>query len=130
MTRQEILDTLIYLEYFPEKKETVFSYLEDYIHKMDVEMIDKLLEAGASPQAKDELSDYLHHLLSEYQTSKTLHGEKILIITEALLRAGANPNGVWCNNWRAYDYAVENGINEMKELLEKYGAETKVRNYV
>ncbi|GGZ96602.1 hypothetical protein GCM10008090_01050 [Arenicella chitinivorans] len=130
MTRQELLDTLIDLEFFAEKKEEVFSYLEVYLHLKDVEMIKSLLKAGASPQAKDELSDYLHYLLSEYRSSKTLHGQNILIITEALLRAGANPNGIWCNNWRAYDYAVEYEITEMKELLEKYGANTKIREFI
>lgn len=122
MNRQDILDFLDEIEFFPEKREEVFSYLQDFICSLDLEVVGKLLEAGASPQAKDNLSDYLYYLLNEYQNTHTLHGDRILLLMEMLLKAGANPDGIWCNNWRAYDYAVAYEISEIIELLKKYGA--------
>jgi len=49
---------------------------------------------------------------------------------EMLLKAGANPNRVWCNNWRAYDYAVEENIIPIASLLEKYNVDKKPREYI
>ncbi len=130
MNRQDILNILDEMEFFPEKREEVFSYLPDFIHSLDLEVIGKLLEAGASPHAKDNLADYLYYLLSEYQSTYLLHGKAILAIMELLLKAGANPNGVWSNNWRAYDYAVAYKIPEIVELLNRYGASQSLREKI
>ncbi|UZE97193.1 hypothetical protein [Alkalimarinus alittae] len=127
MERQELLDTIEEIEFFPERKDELFSYLENYLHKKDFEVIEKLLRAGAQPNSKDALSDYFLYLLHEYQVEKAINGSLILTIIDLLLKHGGNPNRVAMNNWRAYDYAVAYEVSEVANLLLRYGAKPEIR---
>lgn len=86
--------------------------------------------AGADPNPKDNLDDYLFYLYDEYMQTKSTSGDIVLEVMNELLTAGADPNRVWCNNYRAYDYATENNVIPVKELLESYGVDTKLREYI
>ncbi len=130
MDRQQLLTYLDELEFFPEKREVIFSHLEGYIRVKDTEMIEKLLAAGACPEAKDRSSNYLYDLLHEFKVERTTKGDEILKIMENLLQHGADPNSLWCNNWRAYDYAATGGVHEVAELLLKYGANPSIREKI
>ncbi|MFC6635019.1 hypothetical protein [Microbulbifer taiwanensis] len=125
--REEILTKLEEIEFWPELNGQLESYLDNAISLKDIEFAEALLKAGANPNPKDNLDDHLHHLLHEYKVEKTVNGNLILSIIEMLLKFGANPNRVWCNNLRAYDYAVSENVTSVVELLEKYGADRKLR---
>ena len=130
MDRQQLLTYIDEIEFFPEKRKEIFSRLEGYIRVKDAEMIEKLLAAGACPKAKDRSSNYLYGLLHEFEVERSTNGDKILNIMENLLQHGADPNSLWCNNWRAYDYAAAAGIQEVVELLLKYGATPSIREKI
>lgn len=104
-------------------------YLQNYLYSKDLQLITVLLQSGANPNPVSDLDCWLHYFLHEYISSKTLHGEIILAIVEILLKHGANPNRVWANNQRAYDYAIEYEVEPFALLLEKYGANTQLREY-
>ncbi|WP_020405016.1 ankyrin repeat domain-containing protein [Hahella ganghwensis] len=128
--REEILEKLEEIEFWPDLKKQLENYLACAIGQKDIESIKALLKAGANPNPIDDLDDHLHHLLHEYQVEKTTKGELILSIVEALLKYGANPNRVWSNNLRAYDYAVSWNVGAIVELLENYGADKELRKPV
>jgi ankyrin repeat protein len=118
------------LELWPELIPQLDWFLKDFLYNKDTEMISILLKAGANPNPPDNLDCWLHHFLHEYIVNRTLHGKSILNIVELLLIHGANPNRVWSNNLRAYDYAIGWGIKPIAELLEKYGADRQLRECI
>jgi len=128
--KEEILEKLDEIEFWPELKEQLEPYLDNAIGLKDIEFIEALLKAGANPNPRDNLNCHLHHLLHEYQVEKTTRGDLVLSIIELLLKFGANPNRVWCNNLRAYDYAVSWNVGPVIELLEQYGANKELRESV
>ena len=130
LTREELIEGLHEIEFYPEIQPHLDTYLQHFIYAKDLEMVKLLLKAGAAPNPKNDLDCYLHHLLHEYKVTKTTSGELILELMQALLEAGANPNRVWCNNFRAYDYAVTEEIEPVAKLLEQYGAEQSIREYI
>jgi ankyrin repeat protein len=130
LTREEVLVKLDEIEFWPELKLQFQHYLDSSINQKDVVFLEALLKAGADPNPADNLNCYLHHLLHEYQVEKTTNGALVLSIMESLLKHGANPNRVWSNNLRAYDYAVSWGISPVAEMLEKYGADKNLREAI
>lgn len=130
LTREELLEAVEDLELYPEVYTHLDSYLNQYVHAKDLVMIRLLLKAGANPNPKHHLDCYLHHLLHEYEATKTTSGELVLEIMAALLEGGANPNRPWCNNWRAYDYAASQDVKPVAQLLLQYGAIPEIREYV
>ena len=130
LTREELIEKLEEIECWPEHRHYLGCYLHQYIHSKDIEIVELLLKAGADPNPQDDLDCYLHHLFHEYKVTKTTAGDQLLKLMQVLLEAGANPNRVWCNNYRAYDYAAAEGVEPIIELLEKYGANRKTRRYI
>ena len=130
LTRDELIEKLAELEYFPELKPKLDQWLPHYIYAQDLEVVELLLASGANPNPSDDLDCYLHYLLHEYSVSRSTSGPKVLEIMEALLCAGANPNRVWSGNWRAYDYAISHNVEHIARLLEKYGATKVKREYM
>ena len=130
LPRQKLIEKLDEIEFYPEFKTNLDEYLPNFIHNCDIELIQMLLDAGASPNAKDHLDDFLFHLLHEYEVTKTTKGELILSIMKVLLKSGADPNIVVMGNYRAYDYAVCYNLYEVKELLENYGVDKQLREYI
>jgi len=130
LSREELIDRVAEIELWPELKPDLNGYLSHYVQSKDPKLVELLLNAGADPDSKEELDCYLHHLFHEYKATKSTSGDAVLQIMEMLLKAGANPNRVWCNNWRAYDYAVEENIIPIASLLEKYNVDKKPREYI
>lgn len=130
ITREELKEKIEELEFWPELSTQLDWYLKDFLYNKDVEMISILLQAGANPNPKRGLDCWLHHFLHEYITNRTANGELILNIVELLLMHGANPNRVWSNNLRAYDYAIHWDIKPFSVLLEGYGASTELRECI
>ncbi len=130
LSRQQLKEQLVEIDYWPELKSDLDFYLNEYIFSKDVEMINLLLETGANPNPNEDLDDHLFYLYDEYQQVRSTSGDIVLTIMESLLKAGANPNRVWCNNCRAYDYAVNAGIQPVRELLERYGVDQNLRESI
>ena len=130
LSREELLDKISELEFYPELTTDLGIYLQNYLFGKDLQVVKALLVAGANPNPESNLDCWLHHFLHEYRSNKTLHGELILAIVETLLEHGANPNRVWCNNLRAYDYALSYEVLPFTSLLEKYGANTELRESI
>ena len=130
LTRETLIEKIQEIEFWPELLDDLNFYLRSYLDRKDLEVIRLLLSIGANPNPDDDLDCYLTHLLYEYRSNKTLHGDLILSIMELLLVAGADANRVWCNNYRAYDYAVYWNLQPIAKLLEKYGANKKLRDYI
>ena len=130
MSRDELIERIEEIAIWPEIRSGLDNYINQYVHVKDKEMVKHLLEAGADPNPKEDLDCYLHHLFHEYKASKTTAGDRILELLKVLLEAGADPNRVWCNNWRAYDYAATEGVEPVSRLLEKYGADRAIREYI
>ena len=130
LSKQDLIEKLEEIEFFPELKNELDKYLSNFIQIKDLEIIKKLLTAGANPNSKEDLDDYLLYLLHEFEVEKNTNGEIILSIIEYLLKNGANPNRVAMNNLRAYDYAVGRSTKEVAELLEKFGADKKLREAI
>ena len=86
MNREDILEKFEEIEFFSELKSEIFSYLPDYIYSEDLYMVRKLVKAGASPNSKDNTDDYLHHLLSVYQVTRSSKGDIILELMIMLSR--------------------------------------------
>ena len=127
LSREELLQQLEELEFRPELAVDLNIYLKNYLYGKDLQLITTLLRSGANSNPESNLDCWLHHFLHEYMSNKTLHGDLILTIVESLLQHGANPNRVWSNNLRAYDYAIAYGVKPFYSLLEKYGANTELR---
>jgi hypothetical protein len=130
LTREQLKEAAEELDFHPEIRVHLDSYLNLYVLGKDLEMVKLLLNAGANPNPSDDLDCYLHHLLHEYQATKTTSGEIVLALMRALLEGGANPNRPWCNNWRAYDYAATQNVEPVAKLLLQHGADPKIREYV
>jgi len=130
LSREALLEQLKELDFRPELAADLNLYLKNYLFNKDLQLIKALLESGADPNPKSDLDCWLHHFLHEYLSNRILNGELILCIVELLLKHGANPNRVWCNNQRAYDYAIEYKITPFSILLEQYGASTELREYI
>lgn len=130
LSREELLEQIGELEFRLDLVADLGIYLQNYLYSKDLQLITVLLQSGANPNPDSDLDCWLHYFLHEYISNKTLHGELILAIVEALLKHGANPNRVWANNQRAYDYAIEYKIEPFALLLEKYGANTELREYI
>jgi ankyrin repeat protein len=130
LSKQDLIEKLEEIEFFPELKSELDKYLSNFIQTKDLEIIEKLLTAGANPNSKEDLDDYLLYLLHEFEVEKNTNGEIILSIIEYLLKNGANPNRVAMNNLRAYDYAVGRSTKEVAALLEKFGADKKLREAI
>ena len=122
LNRTELLEKIEEIKFWPELVPFLKYYLEHYIEVLDEYMVQKLLENGADPNPDNELHCHLGCLLHEYRVVYTTGSKSILKIMELLLMYGADPNRIWMNNLRAYDYAVRNNENEITDLLEKYGA--------
>ena len=130
LDRTQLLVRIEEIEFFPEFKKELDWYLPQYILVKDLIMVEALLKAGASPNSKENLDDYLLHLLHEYEVEKTLSGKTILALFEILLEYGANPNRVVMNNQRAYDYTLSRRLNVLKDLLLAYGATIEKREWI
>ncbi len=130
LNRDQLKERIEELVLSPELISELNIYLNEYIRKIDLEIVNLLLQAGADPNPKQDLDDYLFYLYDEYRITKSTTGEIVLELMNELLKAGANPNRVWCNNYRAYDYAVENNVTAVKELLENHGVDKKLRKYI
>lgn len=102
-------------------------YLYSYIHALDVDMVKKLLLAGADPNPERDSNCYLFALLHEYYANKTLKGSVVIEVIELLLQFGANPNRVWGCNLRTYDIC---DVPAIGQLLEKYGADPTPREAI
>ncbi len=127
LTREQLKEKIEELECWPELATELDWYLQKFLYDNDLEMASILLRAGVNRTPNGDLSCWLFPFLQEYMTNRTLHGELILNIVELLLRYGANPNQVWSNNLRAYDYAIYWGIEPFSTLLEKHGANPQLR---
>lgn len=130
LTREELREAVEELELYPDVQTHLDSYLHQYVHAKDLEMVRLLLKAGANPNPKEHLGCYLHYLLHEYEATKTTSGELVLELMVALLEGGANPNRPWCNNWRAYDYAASQKVESVARLLLQHGADPEIREHV
>lgn len=130
LSREELLEKIGDLKFHSDLAADLDMYLQNYLYIKDLQLITVLLQSGANPNSESDLDCWLHYFLHEYISNKTLHGELILAIVEILLKHGANPNRVWANNLRAYDYAIEYEIEPFALLLEKYGANTQLREYI
>jgi hypothetical protein len=130
LSREELLKQIGELEFRPDLAADSEFYLQNYLYSKDLQLITVLLQSGANPNPESDLDCWLHYFLHEYISNKTLHGELILAIVEVLLKHGANPNRVWCNNQRAYDYAIAYGSEPYFWLLERYGANPELREYI
>lgn len=130
ITKDDLLAQLENIELYPELLEYFDYFLAQYVRARDLEVVKKLLEAGANPNARDDLDDYLLYLMHEYEVTKSSDGERVLALMAMLLEYGANANRVVMNNLRAYDYSVSLKVPPVKELLEKYGADKKLRKPV
>lgn len=130
LNRDLLQERLEEIEFWPELISELSFYLSKYVREKDLNLVRLLLKAGADPNPKQDLEDYLFYLYDEYVITKSTTGDIVLELMNELLKAGANPNRVWCNNYRAYDYAVENNVSPIKELLENYGADKMLRKYM
>lgn len=130
LERESLLERLDEIELWPELIGELNLYLGDAIQAKDIALIKPLLHSGANPNPKANLDCYLYYLLHEYQVEKVLNGELILSIFELILQNGANPNRVWGNNLRAYDYAIAWGVEPISNLLEQYGADRNLRDVI
>lgn len=130
LSREDLLGQIGEIEFRPDLAPDLDFNLENYLYTKDLEMISVLLQSGANPNPKNDLDCWLQHFLHEYISNRTLHGEIILSIVETLLKHGTNPNRVWANNQRAYDYAIDYKVEPFVLLLEKYGANTELREYI
>ena len=127
LDRHELIQKLNEIELWPEILSDLDFYLEHSLSLLDLELIKILLQHGANPSAKEDIDCFLHDLLHKYLANKTLKGDLILSVMEELLKAGANPNRIWSNNLRAYDYAKTWGVQAISDLLEKYGVDKELR---
>lgn len=125
--REELKEILENLDCYPEIREELQDYLSHYVQSLDLEMVAALLEGGCNPNPKDNLHCFIHLLLHEYIAVKTSSGMAVLEMLEMLLMHGANPNRVWSNNQRAYDYAVAWDIKPVANLLKRFGADSELR---
>ena len=125
LTRSELIEKLGEFEFWPEIALEFEEHLRNAISSKDLELVRLLLNAGANPNAKEDLHCYLFLLLHEYMVTKSTTGNISLDIMNELLNAGADPNRVVQCNLRAYDYAVGYRVKPMVEMLERYGAEKK-----
>ena len=130
LTREELIDELYEIEIYPEIRPHLDNYLQQFVYAKESVMVELLLKAGVNPNPKDGLGYYLQHLFHEYKVTKSTSGDLILELMRVLLEGGANPNRVWCNNYRAYDYAVNETVEPVARLLERYGADQEIREYL
>ncbi len=130
LTREELIQKLQEIKFWDDVLPDLDFYLNNFINSKDLEVIKLLLDNGANPNPIDDEECYFMKLLYEYRDNKTLKGDLILRIMEALLKAGANPNKIWYNNYRAYDYAVMWNLEPIANLFEKHGIDKKLREYI
>lgn len=124
LTRNELVEKLEEIEFWPELEPHLDCYLDHYIHAKDVEIIRMLVNAGANPNPKSGADCYLRGLLHEYHATRSLKGALVIEIMELLLEFGADPNRVWGCNLRAYDLC---DVPVITQLLERYGADPAAR---
>lgn len=131
LSRDELL---LNLEAFRNDKDFLElrdSYLKKAVHSLDFELTEALLKIGANPDASESWGDgLLHYLAHEYGVTKTIKGAEIIQMLETLLKHGANPNHVGCNNWRAIDSCIDINEQTLIELFIKHGADPKQREFV
>jgi hypothetical protein len=130
LSRDELLERLELIDCFPELKSDLGLFLERYVYNKDLEVVERLLAAGADPNATEDLHDYMLWLLHEYLATKSTSGERILALMEVLLQGGANPNRIAMNNLRAYDYARQYKLEPLVSILEKYGVDKSLREFM
>lgn len=130
ISRDDLMDALTDLEWALDRIGDLDWHMRRAIGGYDHELVRKLAAVGADPNPKSNLDCPLYDMLHRYIRDRTLEGEQILVAMEEALKAGVDPNRVWCNNWRAYDYAVDWGVEEIISLLEKYGADKVGREYI
>jgi len=103
--------------------------LDVAISDFDEDRVANALDAGANPVGNTPHESHLHRLSYNYLSNKTLAGDRIYAICELLLKAGADPEFVGFNNWRAVDICIDQGIDELVELHIRYGAAPKQREF-
>jgi len=129
-SRGELLEKLGEIELWPEVKSELNGRLKLAVLSKDLEFVKALVRAGANPNPEHNLDCFMHHLLHEYRVGRSTNGELILELITILLEAGANPNRIWGNNLRAYDYATRKYDSPVRLLLEKYGADKNPREAI
>ena len=129
-TRNEVIEMLELGAKIQGSEHDLKSHLQIAIRELDLEFVDALLGYGIDPNPDEALDDPLHFLYHEYLAVKSTKGEAILSLFAKLLAHGVDPNRPWANNWRAYDYAKREGVGEIVGLLERYGADPQIREYI
>ena len=104
--------------------------LTQAVHRKDLDLVRTLLAEGAGPDVSEACGDsLLHHLVHEYQVTRSTQGPVVLEILRLLLVHGANPNQVGANNWRAIDMSMDRGLTEVTEVFTSHGADPAKREF-
>ena len=131
LTRDEVLESLAELA-----DDHSFGPLRDYylghaVNSLDLELAGGMLGMGANPNHCDGGYDsFLHHLFERFRSQRTTHGIAVLSMVQLLLRHGADPNLVGCNNYRAVDLALMSECHEFSGPLIAAGADPHLRPFI
>lgn len=106
-------------------------YLRDAVDELDLELIEALLKARANPNLVDcQGADLLQRLCRNYATGQTSDETRLFKAIELLLKYGADPNRIGPDKRRAVDRCIEKNVENLINLLVKYGADEKLRDYI
>ncbi|MBK9494879.1 MAG: hypothetical protein IPO08_10125 [Xanthomonadales bacterium] len=131
MTRDEILGDFDALRDEPGFLAFRNVYLEQAVQQGDLPLAKAMLELGADPNASEVADEgYLHDLYWQYRQRPSTSEHIVLSIATLLLEAGADPNRIGCNNYRAYDLALQSGASELASILLLAGAHPAERPFV
>jgi len=95
---------------------------------LDIELARAMLRLGANVDGEDQ--GFLVELWWQYSSARSMSGAAIMAMLSLLLDAGANPDRVGCNNFRAVDLAMSAGHDEVAGLLLGAGAHATPREFL